>query len=161
MSALNSQVLWLTENREKLFRYAFLLQFVAAIPFLWFGYMTGKVHTRILLHGSTASGTVTAVVPVRRSSSSGMSSTAYEPVVAFTAGSGSRSDEYRFQEWKATSVRPIIGSQLPVLYDSEDPDIAMVDRGYLNYFPWAPLAVIGVFLFVVAFKGLLIVFFCR
>lgn len=156
-----TQVAGLAANREKVFRYAFLLQFVAAIPFLWFGYITGKVHARILMHGTTARGTVVAVVPVHFSSKSGSSSTAYEAVVTFAAGSPPHADEYRFQEWKATEVRPIIGSQLPVLYDTEDPDTAMVDRGYLNYLPWAPFAAIGVFLFVVATKGLLTLLFRR
>src|SRR5215831_14587399 len=134
MSALNSQVLWLTENRERIFRYAFLLPFVAAIPFLWFGYVTGNVHARLLLDGKATTGTIVAGVPVHFSSRSGSVSTAYESVVIFTVGT----DEFRFQEWKARKLPPAIGAKVPVLFDPADPEMAMVDRGYLNYLPWAP-----------------------
>ena len=160
MGALNSQVLWLLANREKIFRYFFIPQFICAIPFLWFGYATGKVHAHLLFKGTTTTGAVVAVVPVHfssRSSSSLDSSTAYEPVVSFTAGS----DEFRFQEWKATRIAPSIGVRLPVIYDPSDPEIAMVDRGYLNYLPWVPFSAIGVFLFLVALKGLLKVLFSQ
>jgi|ERR1051325_10315817 hypothetical protein len=161
MDAANSLAIFVEENRQKYFRYLFLLQFVAAIPFLWFSYETGKVHARLSLHGSRTRGTIVAVVPVRYSSSSGMSSTAYEPVVTFTAGPGSHADEFRFQEWKATKVAPAIGTNVSVLYDPEDPDIAMLDRGYLNYLPWAPCAAIGAFLVLVAVKGFVTQLFSR
>jgi len=153
MGTTNSQVLWLIENREKIFRYFFIPQFIAAIPFLWFGYATGKVHTHLLFKGAATTGTVVAVVPVKFSSRSSSldSSTSYEAVVSFTSGN----DEFRFQEWKATPIAPSIGTRVPVIYDPADPDVAMVDRGLRNYLPWAPFAAIGALLFLVALKGLL------
>lgn len=157
----NSQLLTLVANREKILRYAFLLQFIAAIPFLWFATVTGKQHAQLLVRGQTASGTVVAIVPVHFSSSSGMSSTSYEPVVTFTAGTPPHADEFRFQEWKATKTAPRVGTKVSVLYDPQDPEIAMMDRGFLNYLPWAPCAAIGSFLLLVASKGLLVVLFRR
>jgi len=151
MGILDSQILWVVGNREKIFRYFFILQFVAVVPFLWFGYSTGRVHAQLLLKGAVTTGTVVAVVPVHSSSSSLDSGTVYEAVVSFTASN----DEFRFQEWKATRIAPSIGARLPVIYDPSDPEIAMVDRGYLNYLPWASFGGIGVFLLLVALKGLL------
>ncbi|GAC1639592.1 MAG: hypothetical protein NVS9B14_20850 [Candidatus Acidiferrum sp.] len=89
-----------------------------------------------------------------------MSSTSYEPVITFTADAP-RADEFRFQEWKATKTTPTVGTKVPVLYDPQDPEIAMMDRGYLNYLPWAPCAAIGSFLVLVALKGLLTLLFRR
>jgi hypothetical protein len=157
MGTTNSQVLWLIENREKIFRYFFIPQFIAAIPFLWFGCATGKVHTHLLFKSAATTGTVVAVVPVKFSSRSSSLdfSTAYEAVVSFMAGS----DEFRFQEWKATPIAPSIGTRVPVIYDPADPEVAMVDRGSRNYIPWLPFAAIGAFLFLVALKGLLTLLF--
>ena len=157
MSSVASDIGLNEESRNRILRFACLLQFIAAIPFLWFAYATGKTHSQLLLRGSTTTGTIVGGVPVHFSSGSGLSSTAYESVVTFTAGT----DEFRFQEWKARKLPPAIGAKVPVLYDSADPEIAMVDRGYLNYLPWTPCAVIGVFLLLVAFKGLLRLLFRR
>ena len=148
--------MWLAANRERIFRYAFILQFIAALPFLLFAYSTGKVHTRLLLRGTATTGTVVASVPVQFASGSSRR-TSYEAVVIFMLGE----DQFRFQEWKATKVAPSLGARVPVIYDPADPDIAMVDRGYLNYLPWAPCAVIGSFLALVAFKGLLSLLFSQ
>jgi uncharacterized protein DUF3592 len=161
MDAANSVAIFAEENQQRYFRYLFLLQFIAAIPFLWFAHATGKVHSQLLLHGRTTAGTVIALVPVHFRSSSGSSSTAYEPVVTFHAGAPSGDDEYRFQEWKATRITPSVGAAVPVLFDPNDPDTAMVDRGYMNYLPWAPCAFIGLFLVVVATKGLFVLLFRR
>ena len=152
--------MWLAANRERIFRYAFILQFIAALPFLLFAYSTGKVHTRLLLKGAATTGTVVASVPVQFASGSNPASshrTSYEAVVVFLVGEA----QFRFQEWKATRAAPTLGARVLVFYDPADPDIAMVDRGYLNYLPWAPCAVIGLFLLIVAIKGLLTLIFRR
>jgi hypothetical protein len=154
MASTLPQVTWLLANREKLNRYVFILQFVAALPFLLFSYSTGKVHARILMEGIATTGTIVASVPVQFSlgSNSSLSSrTSYEAVVVFTVGDR----QFRFQEWKATKFEPTVGSRVRVLYDPLDPGSAMLDRGYLNSLPWAPSGAIGLFLFLVALKGLL------
>src|SRR5256885_1372376 len=152
--------MWLAANREKILRYAFVFQFLAALPFLLFACSTGKVHTRLLLKGAATTGTVVASVPVQFASGSNPASsrrTSYEAVVVFLVGE----DQFRFQEWKVTRAAPTLGARVPVIYDPADPDIAMVDRGHLNYLPWAPCAVIGLFLLIVAIKGLLTLIFRR
>ena len=151
---LNSQILSLVDNRDKILRYAFLLQFIAAIPFLWFATITGKQHALLLVSGTHTTGTIVSVVPVRASyrgsGTTRSSSTSFQPVVSFVSGA----DEFRFQEWKGTSISPRVGTKVSVIFDPSDPDIAMMDRGYLNYLPWAPCAAIGLFLLLVATKGL-------
>jgi hypothetical protein len=159
MASTIPQIAWLNANREKLIRYAFIPQFLAALPFLLFGYSTGKVHAHLLLKSATTMGTVVAAVPVqfsRGSSSSSFASnqTSYEAVVAFMAGDR----QFRFQEWKATSLPPNLGAPVSVIYDPADPATAMVDRGYWNLLPWAPCAASGLFLFLAALKGFLAIF---
>jgi len=63
MDSVSPLINQLTANRERIFRYAFILQFIAAIPFLWLAYATGKTQATLLLRSKTAPGTVVAVIP--------------------------------------------------------------------------------------------------
>jgi len=162
MAATNPQVLWLAANREKIFRFAFIFQFIAAVPFLWFGYITGNVQSRLLFRSQTASGRVVALIPVPqyRTSSTGTlysRMTSYELIVEFSDGS----QTIRFRSWPTTSFAKTVGSPVQVIYDPSHPLTAIVDRGYWNLLPWAPSAVIGLFLFLVALKGLAALLFRR
>ncbi|HLZ11576.1 MAG TPA: DUF3592 domain-containing protein [Candidatus Acidoferrum sp.] len=160
MDSVSPLIVQLTTNREKIFRYAFILQFIAALPFLLFGYSTGKVHAHLILKGAITTGVIAGSVPVQfysRSNSTVSVRTNYEAIVAFSL----ETRQFRFQEWKATNFEPRLGTPVSVIYDPSDPAIAMVDRGYSNYLPWAPCAVIGVFLALVALKGLLAVLFSQ
>lgn len=152
MSSLASQVALLAENRNKILRYAFLFQFIAAAPFLWFAAKTGEKHAHLLVKGTKTSGTIVAVVPMHVSTA-----TSYQAVISFS----DTKDEYRFQEWTGSRIAPSVGARVSVIYDPADPDFAMIDRGYLNYLPWAPCAAIGVFLFLVALRGLFALLFSR
>ena len=152
MGSLASNVALLTENRAKILRYAFIFQFIAAMPFLWFAHATGRQHAHLVLKGARTAGTVVTSVPIHVSNS-----TSYEAVVSFSSGA----DQFRFQEWKSERIAPTLGAKVTVLFDPADPDIAMVDRGYLNYLPWAPCAVIGLLLAFVASKGMLTLFFSK
>jgi len=156
MGSLASQIALLAENRAKILRYAFVFQFIASIPFMWFATIAGKQNAHLLLKGTHTAGTIVSVVPVHVSQSA-TASTSYEAVVSFSAAG----DQFRFQEWKGTSVAPTVGTPVPVIYDFAEPDVAMIDRGYLNYLPWAPCAAIGAFLFLVALKGLVTILFRR
>lgn len=158
MGSLATQVALLAENRERFLRYAFILQFIASIPFLWFATTTGKQHAHLLLKGTNTTGIIVSVIPVQffgGSNSSSSSTTSYQAVVSFSA----QGDQFRFQEWKGTRIAPSLGARVRVIYDPSNPEIAMVDRGFLNFLPWAPCAVIGGLLFLAAVKGFVALFF--
>lgn len=161
MSFPQQQVAWMLANREKILRYAFIPQFLAAAVFLSFSYGTGKVHARLLLRSARTQGTIvdfrSALISHRSGSSSSYWSTIYEPLVEFTANGR----EFRVQEWKGSESRVGLGSSVPVLYDPEDPSVAMLDRGPSNWLPWAPFFVIGVILALASLKGLFLFLFQR
>lgn len=154
--------MWLPANREKILRYAFILQFIAAIPFLWLAYMTGKTQATLLLRSKTAPGTVVAVIPFRqyKTSASGVlysRGTSYDVIVEFNPGD----QPIRFQDRRGTPFAATVGSPVRVIYDPSHPLTAIMDRGYWNYLPWAPCAVIGVLLSLVALKGFLALLFSQ
>jgi len=159
MDSANPLFLQLTANREKILRYAFVLQFIAAIPFLWLANVTGKTQATLLLRSKTAPGTVVAVVPFRehKTSASGAlysTRTSYDVIVEFNPGD----EPVRFQDRRGTPFAATVGSPVRVIYDPSHPPTAIMDRGYRNYLPWAPCAAIGLFLSLVALKGLLSLF---
>jgi hypothetical protein len=162
MDSVNPLIVQLTTNREKILRYAFILQFIAAIPFLWVAFITGQTQATLLLRSKSAHGTVVAVVPFRqyKTSASGRlysRGTSYDVIVEFKPGD----EPIRFQDRRGTPFAATAGSPVRVIYDPAHPLTAIMDRGYWNYLPWAPCAVIGGFLALVALKGLLSVLFSQ
>ncbi|HKW34092.1 MAG TPA: DUF3592 domain-containing protein [Candidatus Acidoferrum sp.] len=156
------QVEWMLANREKIFRYYFIPQALAAFLFLTFSYATGKVHAHLLLHGVRTNGTIVSLKPVQmqtrsRDGSSGLSETIYEPAVEFRAGERL----VRFQEWKGQASNAGLGWSVPVIYDPADPSFAMIDRSYWNWLPWAPCFAIGLILALASIKGLFLFLFQR
>lgn len=148
------QVVWVLSNRQKIARYLFLPQFLAAAIFLSFAFATGNVHARLLFKGTRTRGTIVALKPVQISdrSSSGSTNwytTIYEPLVEFSAGDR----VVRFQEWKGSQSRVGIGWPVPVIYDPSNPSFAMIDRGFWNWLPWAPCFLVGLPVAFASLKG--------
>lgn len=160
MAFPQEQVAWMLANREKIFRYIFIPQFLAAALFLSFAYVTGHVHAHLLFKGAGTNGTIVdfRVVHFRQSSGSvtAHGTTIYEPIVEFPAGDRL----VRFQELKGSESRVGLGWSVPVIYDPADPSFAMIDRGFWNWLPWAPCFLIA---FPVAFASLkgFLAFFIR
>jgi Protein of unknown function (DUF3592) len=147
-------------NRTRVIRWMFLPQLLVALLFLWFTYLTGHSRAPLVLHGAQTQGRVVSFRAVRRSDRSGanarLSDTDYTslPTVEFSAAGRI----VRFEDWAAPSD-PSVGSSVPVLYDAGNPSVAMIDRGALNWLPWAPCAAIGLLLALVALKGLFVFLF--
>ena len=153
------QVAWLLANREKISRYMFIPQFLAAAVFLSFAYATGHVHVHLLFKGARTRGTIVALKPAlisHRSSSTSVtwSTRIYLPLVEFQLGDRL----IRFQEWKGSASNGGIGSSVPVIYDPADPSFAMLDHGPSNWFPWAPCFLIGLPVVFASLKGLFALF---
>jgi uncharacterized protein DUF3592 len=160
MSFPQEQVAWLLANRERLIRYAFVPQFLVAAVFLTFSYVTGKDHAHLLYKGVRTRGTIIDFKAVRvwdRSSSGVVNSTTtiYEPLVEFSV----EGRVFRVQEWKGSRISERPGRSVVVLYDRADPSMAMMDRGFSNWIPWAITFVCGVPVALAALKGLLVFLF--
>jgi hypothetical protein len=150
------QVAWVLANREKIFRYYFIPQALAALLFLSFSYTTGKDHAHLLLGAARTQGVIVGLKPVRGGSST-FKQTVYLPAVEFRAGD----HVIHFQEWKGRTYNAGLGSSVPVLYDPANPSIAMIDRSYGNWLPWAPCFAIGLILALASIKGLFAFLFRR
>jgi hypothetical protein len=148
------QIAWLVAHRDRIARYMFIPQLLAASLFLGFAYYTGQVHAHVLLRGEHAQGRIVAFRAVLRSSRTGSrlsdTDTVYFPVIEFSADNR----VIRFEEWKGTPSDSGVGSFVAVLYDPADASHAMMDRGAWNWLPWAPCFAVGLVLSLAGINGM-------
>lgn len=160
MPSPQDQIARLAANRKKIVRWMFIPQLLVASLFLWFAHLTGHNRAPLVLHGAQTQGRIVSFRAVRRSdrtsSNSRLSDTDYSnlPTVEFLAAGRI----VHFEDWAAPSD-PSVGFSVRVLYDSANSSVAMIDRGALNWLPWAPCAAIGLLLSLTALKGLFVFLF--
>jgi hypothetical protein len=152
------QVEWMLANRAKILRYAFVPQLLAAVALLSLAYFTGKTDVHLLFSGARTRGKIVGfqrreLHTHRNPSSNGVyGRTVYMPVVEFEA----RGDKVRFEERKLVAQGEGVGWPVNVLYDPAKASMAMIDRAFWNWMPWAPALAMGAFLALVSLKGLFV-----
>jgi hypothetical protein len=152
------QVEWMLANRAKILRYAFLPQLLAAVALLSVAYFTGKTDVHLLVNGTRTRGKIVGfqrreLHTHRSPSSNGVyGRTVYLPIVEFEA----LGDKVRFEERKLVAEGEGVGWPVTVLYDPNNLSMAMIDRPFWNWIPWAPALAIGAFLALVSLKGLFV-----
>jgi hypothetical protein len=153
VASVQQLVGWMTANREKIFRYAWIPQLFAALVFLGLGYFMGHAHFHLIRKGMRAPGRIVSYKQESFRTSSGTSSTTtngYMPIVEFHTN-----DRFvQFQDWLGTHIAGSTNVAVTVLYDPANPTVAMIDRPVWNWIPWAPIFGVGLLLFVSAINGL-------
>jgi len=139
----------LTSNRQKLLRYAWILQLLTGLFLLGLSYHIGKEHFHLLREGQRAPGRIIGYQQKNFRGSSGSSSTAFMPIVEFHTN-----DRFiQFQDWMGSNSTGARNESVMVLYDPANPSVAMIDRPVWNWIPWAPTFAVGLFLVLVGIKG--------
>jgi len=150
------QVEWVLANRAKILRYAFVPQLLAAMALLGVAHFTGKTDVHLLFNGARSRGKIVGFQPrqihrYRTPTSTGVfGRTEYFPIVEFEA----RGALVRFEEHKLVPSGEGVGWPVAVLYDPNNVSLAMIDRSFWNWIPWAPALAMGAFLALVSIKGL-------
>jgi hypothetical protein len=151
-----SQIDWLLANRAKILRYAFVPQLFAAVALLSVAYFTGRTDVHLLLNGARTTGKIVGFQPrelhtYRNPSSTGRyGRIVYLPIVEFHA----QGTVVRFEEHKLVTHGESIGWPVAVLYDPSNASLAMIDRSFWNWIPWAPALALGILLALAALKSL-------
>jgi hypothetical protein len=140
---------WMLNNKPAVYRVIYLLQGAVGLFLIVFGYTTGHDHYRLIRAGLRTQGVIVGHVARRMRDTTGSGyETAYMPVVEFHA----RGEVVHFQNWLGSSSNGNLHFPVTVLYDPENPKIAMIDRAVMNWIPWAPCFAVGVFLLLVSIK---------
>jgi Protein of unknown function (DUF3592) len=148
-SSVQALTVWMTNNKGKVLHYTFVAQILTGLFLLWLGYAIGKDHLNLVRHGVRASGIVVDYKAENFRESTGYRSTGYMPIVQFQAGDR----VVRFQDWLGSSIAGPSRRPVMVLYEPANPSIAMIDRGTMNWIPWAPTMAVGLFLLLVGLRG--------
>ncbi len=146
---------WIAGHRATIGRYAHLLQIVTGVCLMLVGYHMGRAHYDLIRHGTRATGRIVDYKQQNFYSGSTYHSgatNAFMPIVEF--GSGDR--VARFTDWLGSSAATGLNDPVKVLYDPDDPSVAMIDRPVWNWLPWAPIFGVGCFLTLVGVKSVLV-----
>jgi hypothetical protein len=140
MASVNQLVSWMTNNREKILRYAWMPQLFGGLVFLGLGYFMGHAHFHLIREGVRAPGRIVGYKQESFRATSGTSSTnGYMPIVEFHT-----SDRFvQFEDWLGTGIAGSKNIPVIVLYDPANPTTAMIDRPLWNWIPWAPTFAVG------------------
>jgi hypothetical protein len=141
------------QSGNHVLRGRYLWEAVLAVIFLALGYAFGGArYGHFALEGASTTGTVVAYETTHRKSRSRdrsrMTRTVYMPVVDFRANGRT----IRFRNWSGDEIAPTSGATVRVLYDPDDPSLAMIDQPR-NLLPWSPFAAVGAFMAVVAVRS--------
>jgi len=152
-----SQVEWILANRARILRYACVPQFLAGVALFAFAHFTGRTDLHLLVRGSRTQGKIVGfqrrqLHTHRSPSSTGMfGRNVYLPIVEFET----QGTVVRFEDSKLVSQGESVGWPVTVLYDPGKVSLAMIDRPFWNWMPWAPSLAIGVLLTFASLRGLL------
>jgi uncharacterized protein DUF3592 len=142
---------WAENNKEKMLRYTRMAEVATGVFLLCLGYFMGKDHFHLIRDGVRAQGMIVGYKQQYFRASSGRLGESFEafmPIVDFQAGG----QDVEFKDWMGTS-NAVKNIRVTVLYDPENPGMAMIDRPVWNWIPWAPTFGAGLFLFFVGVRG--------
>ncbi|HET7106831.1 MAG TPA: DUF3592 domain-containing protein [Candidatus Acidoferrum sp.] len=151
MAGIDGLAGWAQNNKERILHYTRIAEVVTGVFLLCFGYFIGKDHFRLIRDGVRAQGTIVGYRQEYFRGSSGRPSDgrdAFMPIVNFQADG----QDVRFKDWMGTNVT-VKNVRVTVIYDPENPSLAMIDRPVWNWIPWAPTMGVGVFLILVGMRG--------
>ena len=142
-------------NKDKVLRYAVVLQIFAGAAFLFLGWFMGHDHFRLVTHGVKAQGTNVGYKTEyfrRTSGTTQTESTGYMPVVRFSAGG----QTIEFKNWLGSNIAAEMNRPVIVIYDPDKPSDAMIDGGAWNWMPWLPSLALGAFLMLAGLTKVLV-----
>jgi len=153
LSGISQLATWMGNNKARVLRYTRVAEVLVGLFFVCFGYFIGKDHYRLIRQGVRTPGTIVGYkqesFPDRGNT---RWDTAFMPIVKFQT----RGRDVEFKDWMGTNAAVGWKTPVTVLYDPDNPSVAMIDRPVWNWIPWAPTFALGLFLILVGIKGLFV-----
>jgi hypothetical protein len=118
------------------------LQLATGLFLVAFGCYFGRTPFALIRDGSRTSGLIVRFEYVTSKGTSTRAYSAFHPVVEFTVDGRRIQFQDRFGSGSSGGVHDVV----PVLFDPRTPSLAVIDRPILNWIPWAPMLLVGVFL---------------
>ena len=139
---------WAGENGNKVERYRSIVAIVVGLSTMYFTYHLGNANFFLLLDGIKTEGKIVEYKQQVFVGGNRFYSTIFMPVVEFKIGN----KEVRFRDWLGNRSNSLPGEFVPVIYNSANPSIAMVDRPVWNWIPFS-IFIAGLLLVLVSIKN--------
>ena len=139
---------WAGENGIKVERYRSIVAIVVGLSTMYFTYHLGNANFFLLLDGIKTEGKIVEYKQQVFVDSNRFYSTIFMPVVELKVGD----KEVRFRDWLGNRSNSLPGEFVPVIYNSANPSIAMVDRPVWNWIPFS-IFIAGLLLVLVSIKN--------
>ena len=140
--------MWAGVNGIKVKRYRSTVAIVVGLSTMYFTYHLGNANFFLLLDGIKTEGKIVEYKQQVFVDSNRSYSTIFMPVVEFKIGD----KDVRFRDWLGNRSNSLPGEFVPVIYNSANPSIAMVDRPVWNWIPFA-IFTAGLLLVLVSIKN--------
>ncbi|QZA78583.1 DUF3592 domain-containing protein [Deefgea tanakiae] len=125
------------------------LQIGLGLLLLVLAYHTGLERLTLLWHGQTTVGQIVRYIEVEPEHSS--EPTWFKAIVIFAHDDR----QIEFADWNSSEYSAGVPEQVEVLFNPQQPSQAMIHRAnVLDWMPWAPFGLLGVFLLLVGLLGL-------
>ena len=139
---------WAGENGNKVERYRSIVAIVVGLFTMYFTYLLGNANFFLLLDGIKTEGKIVEYKQQVLVDSNRSYSTVFMPVVEFKIGD----KDVRFRDWLGNRSNSLPGEFVPVIYNSANPSIAMVNRPVWNWIPFS-IFIAGLLLVLVSIKN--------
>lgn len=139
---------WAGENGNKVERYRSIIAIVVGLSTMYFTYLLGNANFFLLLDGIKTEGKIVEYKQQVLVDSNRSYSTIFMPVVEFKIGD----KDVRFRDWLGNRSNSLPGEFVPVIYNSANPSIAMVNRPVWNWIPFS-IFIAGLLLVLVSIKN--------
>lgn len=139
---------WARKNQSLIFHIECFAYFAFGLLFVLLGYLLGHAHIDLLQNGVRTQGRVveykaesfSTIIPVANNLFSYQ--TVSMPIIEFQNGG----QQVRFRDWITDQSGSLNRDSVPVIYNPNNPSIALVDRPVINWLLWAPIFFAGLFL---------------
>jgi hypothetical protein len=143
---------WIERNGARIRRATLWAQIATGMFLMGLGYRIGNVQFDLIREGVRTSGRIVRFEYVTYSTTGARgarsSTSAFHPIVEFEVD-GRR---VRFRD-RIGSASGGLNDVVPVLFSAERPSMAMIERPFWNWIPWAPTFIVGAFLLLVGAIG--------
>jgi len=146
---------WAGVNQRSIFHIECIAHVALGLIFVLFGYLLGHTHIDLLQNGVRTHGRIveykaesfSTIIPVSKNLFG--HETVSMPIIEFQAGGRL----VRFRDWITDQSGSLDRDSVPVIYNPNNPSIALVDRPVINWSLWAPFFLAGLFLVLVTIRN--------
>ncbi len=138
-------------NPQQFYRVLKSVQLILGIGLILFSFYIGRKNVFLIWAGEPAQGTIVGFEQVTWTGNSKNISTTrvrFLPIVQFQINDR----VVKFKDVVGSISQNDLNASTTILYDSTDPESAIIKRPIMNWIPWGPMLALGLFLVLISLR---------